>query len=98
MATEITTAGEFTPQDQLLARLDSLEQALLSADPQLPGHLKAIHQQLHQQSELLHLLKPEQIGPIMAAMQKLTGIKLVQEAVKAPSKGRAPKISASDIL
>ena len=92
------TAGEFTPQDLILSRLDGLEQAMLANDPLLPGHLKAIHTQLSQQPELLHLLKPEQIGQVMLGMQRVVGIQLVAEAKKTPAKGKAAKISASDIF
>jgi hypothetical protein len=72
-------------QDQLLQRLGYVENALLSADPQMKQHLAEIHKLLIGYEELVHLLSEEQIGIIMAAQQKLTNTSLVA-AVSAASK------------
>lgn len=98
--TMTTTSAGLEPADLLRARLDQLEAALLANDPQMPGHLREIHKFLQEQPDLLHVLKPEEIGTTMAAMQKYTGIALVQDKIKAPTArgGKAPKISVNDIL
>lgn len=95
-----TTNAGLEPKDLLLQRLDQLEAALLANDPLMPGHLREIHKFLQEQPELLHVLKPEEIGITMQAMQKYTGIALVQDKIKAPAArgGRAPKITVNDIL
>lgn len=79
------------------ARLTALEQALLAQDPQMPTHLKAIHKQLIEFPELVHLLKPEDWGKILQAQQQYTKVKLVEEgaAKKAAAK---KKITVDDLF
>lgn len=84
------------PVYQLDAKLTALETALVAADPLMPGHLKAIHKQLIQFPELIHLLKPEDIGGMMAAQKKYTGVRLVSEKVAKASAKR--KVSVDDIF
>lgn len=78
-------------------RLTALEQALLAQDPQMPTHLKAIHKQLIEFPELVHLLKPEDWGKILQAQQQYTKVKLVEEsaAKKAAAK---KKVQLEDLF
>lgn len=79
------------------ARLTALETALLAQDPQMPTHLKAIHAQLIQFPELVHLLEPADWGKVMQAQQQYTKVKLVEEgaAKKAAAK---KKITVDDLF
>ena len=97
---QTTTGAGLTTHEMLLSRISQLEAALLANDPQMPGHLREIHKFLAEQPELLHVLQPEEIGVTMQAMQKYTGIALVQDKIKTPAArgGKAPKITVDDIL
>lgn len=64
---------------ELLPKLEALEQALLSSDPKMPGHLKEIHKYLIQFEELAHLLTEDQIAIILDGQQRQVGIKLADE-------------------
>lgn len=83
------------PQHQeALQRLAMLQQALLAKDPSMPMHLKEIHRQLITYEELVHLLKPEDIGIIMAAQQQHTNTTLAAAGTTKSGKAAAVKASA----
>lgn|SRR5574341_308567 len=73
---------------ELLPKLDTLEKALLSADPLMSTHLKAIHKELIQYEELAHLLSEEQIAVILEAQQKKIGVILAAETTKQKPNGK----------
>lgn len=77
-------------------RLTALEQALLAQDPLMPTHLKAIHKQLIEFPELVHLLKPEDWGKVMQAQQQYTKVKLVEETAKKPAAKK--KVQLEDLF
>lgn len=80
---------------ELLDRLAKLEEALLARDPMMKTHLGAIHKQLITHEELVHLLKPEQIGEIVRAQQAHTNTSLAQEVTTGSGKSKAAKRAAS---
>ena len=83
------------PQHQeALNRIAQLQQALLAKDPMMPQHLKEIHKQLITYEELVHLLRPEDIGIIMAAQQAHTNTTLVSAGTTKAGKAAAVKASA----
>jgi hypothetical protein len=85
-----------TPQHAMVQqRLQELEGMLLSRDPAMKGHLLEIHRTLIQYEELVHLLRDEEIGVLMAAQQIHTNTVLVADAVKASK--AANKKAASNI-
>lgn len=67
---------------ELEPKLKALEDALLSADPKMPQHLKEIHKYLIQFEELAHLLTEEQMAVIVDGQQRIVGIKLADETKK----------------
>jgi hypothetical protein len=69
--------------------------APVSRDPAMKGHLLEIHRTLIQYEELVHLLRDEEIGVLMAAQQIHTNTVLVADAVKASK--AANKKAASKI-
>lgn len=87
--------------DACLTRLAALEEALLSQDPLMKGHLKEIHKLLISHEELVHLLSDEQISQIMAAQQVVTNTSLAAVVVassKSPSAGKkAAKLTLGDL-
>lgn len=83
---------------ELLPKLKSLEDALLTKDPKMNEHLKEIHTYLIQFEELSHLLKEEQIAVILGAQQMKLGIILANETKKTGGgKVKAGKISAEEL-
>lgn len=85
----------------LMSRMAQLEEALLARDPMMKLHLAAVHKQLIQHDELVHLLKDEEIGKIVAAQQAHTNTTLIQEvsgkASKAKVANRTAKLGLSDL-
>lgn len=86
---------------EVMSRLAALEEALLARDPMMKMHLGAIHKELIQHEELVHLLSNEQIGKIVTAQQVHTGNVLVADitgkAGKAKAAAKASKLSLSDL-
>ena len=86
---------------EMLDRLAQLETALLARDPMMKVHLGAIHKNLIQHEELVHLLTDQQIGQIVGAQQAHTNTSLLQEltskAGKAKAANRTAKISLGDL-
>lgn len=85
----------------LMTRMGQLDEALLARDPMMKMHLGAIHKQLIQYEELVHLLTDEQIGHIVKAQQVHTGTVLAAE-IKTPSGkaklvARTAKLGMSDL-
>lgn len=80
-----------------LQQLDKLQEEL---QKQLPGYeysLREIHRNLSNDPALLHLLKPEQIGVIVAALKKKTNTIVVEESVKKKGGKKAKEITEDDI-
>lgn len=86
---------------ELMSRMAQLEEALLARDPMMKMHLAAVHKQLIQHEELVHLLKDEEMGRIVAAQQSHTNTSLVQEVSgktgKAKVAARAAKLGLDDL-
>jgi hypothetical protein len=79
MTTTTTTTDKHPKLAELESKLSTLEQSLLSQDPQMPNHLKEIHKYLIQFEELSHLLTEEQIAIILDAQQRRVGVILAAE-------------------
>lgn len=86
---------------ELMDRLAQLEAALLARDPMMKTHLGAIHKQLVQYEELVHLLSDEEIGKIVGAQQQHTNTALAAEvsskAGKAKAANRTAQLGLSDL-
>lgn len=79
----------------LMDRLTQLEAALLARDPLMKTHLGAIHKQLVQYEELVHLLTDEEIGKIVGAQQQHTNTTLAAEVSTKSGKTKAANRTAS---
>lgn len=93
---EIMKHTDNIPAD-VLAKLEmslaSLEQSLLASDPQMPGHLKAIHQVLIGYPETVHLLEDAEINQLISAAKKHTQTEIVREtAAKATGSRKKPSV------
>lgn len=85
---------------QVLDELAKLEQLLEARDPAIKGHLQAIHKNLIQYEELVHLLTDEEISVLMAGQQIQTDTTLLVEAKKtskARASAAAKKITINDL-
>lgn len=83
---------------RLTTSLAALEQALLSADPQMPMHLRNSHALLVTYPESRHLLTDEAIKNLIAAAQKHMSIEIVSQAAKKTGGTRKTgKVSADDL-
>lgn len=77
-------------------RIDKIAASLRSNDPMLPMHLAAIHRNLLQYEELVHLLSDDQIKALMAGQKQHVGTQLVMEAVKKRTT-KIPKTTVDDL-
>lgn len=94
----MTTADiEFIKLD-VQGRVKLIEEKLLQVDPQLPGHLAAIHSSLIQYEELVHLLSDAEIKSLIAGQKKHVGVELTSEITKAKKvpAGKFKSVSADD--
>jgi hypothetical protein len=88
-----TQASEFAKLN-ILDRLAQVESKLKENDPLLGQHMTSIHKELLAHEELVHILKPEQIGILMAGMQKYKQLQIVEAVSK--SKGKRVKETEDD--
>lgn len=91
-----------TPQAvMLLQRLGYLEEALLTKDPAMKGHIGEIHKLLIGYEELVHLLSNEEIAVLMTAQQIQTNTSLIANTTttkaKASSAAKTAKLSLGDL-
>lgn len=82
---------------ETLDKLQKLEAAILSQDPELPNHLKTIHKNLIQYEELVHLLTDDQITTLMRGQKIHVGVQLVKESSKKAVSKSLKGISVDDL-
>lgn len=76
---------------EFFSKLQSLEEALISSHPAMPGILRDIHQQISKDPELVTVLTDEQIGVIVNGLKKQTNTELSGSVAK-QSKAKDKKI------
>ena len=62
-----------TQTEHISMKIAELEQAMLSAHPQMPMYLKQIHAELLKYPELVHIMDNEQRSILIRALEKQTG-------------------------
>ncbi len=85
---------------EFISRLNKLDAALAARDPSMPLHLLEIHKALITYDEITPLLRPEEIGRIMAAQQQHVAVVLRQEVTgkaKSSATRAAAKVTLNDI-
>lgn len=80
-----------TPAEQMTEKLLSLQEALTSAQPQLPSLLREIHTTLRKDPDLVTALTDEQIAVVVSALKKQTATEIVSSASKKTSSTKALK-------
>lgn len=89
-------AQALTANEQILEKIATLQQQL---EQKLPGYkdvLQQIHSALRQNEDLVHVLKPEDIGVILAGLSKHKNIVIAATLSKAKGPGKK-QISLEDI-
>lgn len=76
-----TTVPEAVMLD-LEMKISGLEQSLLAKDPQMPVHLKNIHQLLLEYKDAAALLTADQLGAIISSQSEMLGIHIVKQTAK----------------
>lgn len=76
---------------KILESLGTLQQMLIDADPEFPGLLQEIHDNLFQYPELTHILTDEQIGVVYQALMKESNTHIIVSASKKQSAGKVKK-------
>lgn len=79
-APEVITANEL-PAD-LLQKIEALQEAILSAHPQMPMLLRTIHKQLKEEPSNVTLLTEDQIASIVNGLKKVTKTELLTATLK----------------
>lgn len=75
-----------TPHEQTRESILSLQESLLKAHPQMPVILRKVLQQLKTDPDVVTLLEPEEIGIIVSAAKKHTGVEIATVMQKAKTK------------
>jgi hypothetical protein len=78
---------------QVQEQIAQLQAALLSAQPNMPTLLRTIHTALRQDSSIVTLLSPEEVGTLVAGLMKQTNTVIATSAVKGSS-GKKAKLAA----
>ena len=74
---------DLTPQQfNVVEKIEQIRDRLGKQDPLLPQLCKQVHTALHKDPELVHFLKPEQIGAIVKACMEVTKVVVLTAAVK----------------
>ncbi len=79
---------------EVLPKLQDLQDALLRQDPDIANRLKVIRTNLALFPELVHLLNDEQIAPIYQAMILVSGTEIAAKASKKKVGGKASSADA----
>lgn len=75
-----------TPALQLKEQVLALQNALLTAHPQMPTLLKTIHQQLKADPELVSVMEEEDISIIVAGLSKIQMTTIATAVAKSGTK------------
>lgn len=82
---------------QIREKLASLEQALLSNNPEMPGILRDIHKQLKSDPEIVTILSPEECSVIVRGLKKQTATNIATTAISKSPKKALSKMSVDDL-
>jgi len=82
---------------EIREKLMQLEQALLTADPDMPKYLRTIHRQLKDDAELVTILTEEECSILVRGLKKQTGTEIATKAATKPAKKSLKLISLADL-
>lgn len=81
----------------LIAKIENLQAAILSAHPTLPSLLRQIHGVLKENPAVVTLLDDTQIGVIVSGLKKQTKTELVSASLKKTSAKSLKNASLDDL-
>lgn len=85
---------DLTPQQfSVVEKIERIKQLLLTQDPLIEVLLKQVHTALHKDPELMHFLKPEQIGAVTQGCLQIAKIVVIASAVKKTTTASGKKLS-----
>jgi hypothetical protein len=84
----------------ILLKISELSTALETNNPDISSYVKAIHKNLLQFPELVHILQPSQVVTIVKGIELVNGEKIAEETKPKVRATRAtkPKESIADLL
>lgn len=93
--TSVSTNSNIPPEvlSSVQEKIQLLEAALIAKDPELRTHLQAIHKTLLTYPETVALLRDEEIGTTIRAMEAYTNTKIVEDKVKGTGGSRKQKVN-----
>lgn len=83
--------------EQIIQRIDTLQQQLREGSPNYESSLHTIHQALRKDEEIVHLLSDEQIGVIVEGLAKKKNIVIATEKAKSTKKDSLKGVSINDL-
>lgn len=89
-------AVELTITEQVRSDILSLQEQLLSAQPQIPTLLRRIHKTLLEDNTLVVALSEEELAVIVAGMSKQVGVSITAVAAKQTRKSQS-KLTLEDL-
>ena len=92
-----TSAAPLTSAEQISVLITELQQEMQKQSPGYELLLHRIHKQLSADEELVHLLKDEEIGVIVAGLSKKKGLILAEAATKGRKASQSAKALVSDL-
>lgn len=84
--------------EQIKARIADLRDSLRAQLPNYESLLHTIHRNLATDPDTVHLLTDEEIGIIVAALSKRTGIFIAKEVAEKKSGSKGKKADLSDLM
>ena len=82
---------------ELFDKVSTLQEALLSRHPMMPGLLRDIHTTLRAQPENVTLLNEDQISVIVNGLKEQTGVVFAKAAMSSGTKGLKAKIASQGL-
>lgn len=93
-----TVSAPLPDSEVLIAKIEELKEKLQTAAPGYESLLHSIHRLLAADEQLTHMLKPEQIGIIVAGLAKRKNIVIAEATAKSSAKtGKLKNISLEDL-
>ena len=98
---EQSVVNQSNEATNILLKISELSTALETNNPDISSYVKAIHKNLLQFPELVHILQPSQVVTIVKGIELVNGEKIAEEAkpkVRATRAGSKAKESIADLL
>ncbi len=88
--TDSLVTAPLSSAEQIMRKIADLQEAMQKQLPEYESILHTIHRNLAQDESTVHLLTEEQVGIIVAALSKRTGVAITEERMEKAGK-RAKK-------